>query len=134
MHRLLLKESSKYGYDVYVKYYEKDDKGIKPKTIIPHEYGRSEIGQKELIKLFGTRLFETPKPEILLKYFIDITTEENDLVLDYFLGSGTTCAVAHKLNRQYIGIEENDYVESLVLKRMDYVIAGDGIGISTDIG
>ncbi len=62
------------------------------------------------------------KPEKLLKRIIEMSTEKNDLVLDFFLGSGTTCAVAQKLNRQYIGIEQLDYGENSAVKRMENVI------------
>jgi len=62
------------------------------------------------------------KPEKLLKRIIELSTEENDLVLDFFLGSGTTCAVSHKLGRQYIGIEQLDYGENSAVNRLKNVI------------
>ena len=62
------------------------------------------------------------KPEKLLKQIIDITTDEGDIVLDYHLGSGTTCAVAHKMNRQYIGIEQLDYDKNDSTIRLQNVI------------
>ncbi|KMK51003.1 hypothetical protein RO21_08870 [[Actinobacillus] muris] len=70
------------------------------------------------------------KPEALLHRIIDMTTQEGDIVLDYHLGSGTTAAVAHKMNRQYIGIEQMDYIESLSVERMKKVIGGEQSGIS----
>ena len=70
------------------------------------------------------------KPEELLKFLIEIFTDENDIVLDYHLGSGTTCATAHKLSRQYIGIEQMDYIETLAVNRMKQVIHGEQEGIS----
>lgn len=73
------------------------------------------------------------KPEALLHRIIDMTTEEGDLVLDYHLGSGTTAAVAHKMNRQYIGIEQMDYIETLAVERMKKVIDGEQSGISKAI-
>ena len=70
------------------------------------------------------------KPEQLLQRIIEMSTEENDLVLDFQLGSGTTCAVAHKMGRQYIGIEQMDYVETIAVERLKKVIAGEQGGIS----
>ncbi|MDH2927639.1 site-specific DNA-methyltransferase [Lonepinella koalarum] len=70
------------------------------------------------------------KPEALLYRIIDMVTEPNDIVLDFHLGSGTTAAVAHKMKRQYIGIEQMDYIETIALDRMKKVIAGEQGGIS----
>ena len=70
------------------------------------------------------------KPEALLRRIIDMTTKEGDIVLDYHLGSGTTAAVAHKMNRQYIGIEQMDYIETLAVERLKKVIEGEQGGIS----
>lgn len=74
------------------------------------------------------------KPEKLLKRIIELsTTSENDIVLDFHLGSGTTCAVAHKMGRKYIGIEQMDYIENLAITRLKNVINGDKSGISKDV-
>lgn len=80
--------------------------------------------------LFGEKAFKNPKPEELIQDFITITTNESDIVLDYHLGSGTTAAVAHKMNRQYIGIEQMDYIETLAVERLKKVIDGEQGGIS----
>lgn len=64
------------------------------------------------------------KPEKLIQALLEINTNESDIVLDYHLGSGTTAAVAHKMNRQYIGIEQMDYIETLIVERLKKVIAG----------
>ena len=64
---------------------------------------------------------------------IDIFTEPNDIVLDYHLGSGTTAAVAHKMGRQYIGIEQMDYIETIAVERLKKVIAGEQGGISKSV-
>ena len=77
--------------------------------------------------------FTTQKPEELLEKFINASSNENDLILDFFLGSGTTIAVAHKLNRQYIGIEQLDYEENFALKRMNNIILGASSGISENV-
>ncbi|HHK5578690.1 TPA: site-specific DNA-methyltransferase, partial [Neisseria cinerea] len=70
------------------------------------------------------------KPESLIETIIKLATNENDIVLDYHLGSGTTAAVAHKMNRQYIGIEQMDYIETLAVERLKKVIDGEQGGIS----
>ncbi len=73
------------------------------------------------------------KPEALLKRIIEASTTEGDIVLDYHLGSGTTAAVAHKMGRQYIGIEQMDYIETIACERLKKVIAGEQGGISKSI-
>jgi adenine-specific DNA-methyltransferase len=73
------------------------------------------------------------KPEKLLKRIIEMATDEKDIVLDYHLGSGSTAAVAHKLNRRYIGIEQLDYGENDAVVRLQNVINGDQTGISKGI-
>ena len=87
----------------------------------------------EIKKLFDGKLFSTPKPEKLVQYLLNIATFERDIVLDFFMGSGTTAAVAHKMNRQYIGIEQMDYIETIAVERLKKVIAGEQGGISKDV-
>ncbi|GAA9838029.1 site-specific DNA-methyltransferase [Helicobacter pylori] len=70
------------------------------------------------------------KPERLIRDILEISTNENDLVLDFFAGSGTTCAVAHKMKRRYIGIEQMDYIETITKERLKKVIEGEQGGIS----
>lgn len=70
------------------------------------------------------------KPEQLIYRIIDMTTQENDLVIDFFAGSGTTLAVAHKMKRRYIGIEQMDYIENITKERLKKVIDGEQGGIS----
>ena len=77
--------------------------------------------------------FSYSKPESLLAFFIRAVTSENDLVLDFFMGSGTTAAVAHKMNRQYIGIEQMDYIKTISVERLKKVITGEQGGISKDV-
>jgi len=77
--------------------------------------------------------FVGQKPEELIKRILDSSTQENDIVLDYHLGSGTTCAVAHKMNRRYIGIEQLDYIETITVERMKKVIEGEQGGISKTV-
>jgi adenine-specific DNA-methyltransferase len=73
------------------------------------------------------------KPEILLKEIIEIATQSKDIVLDFHLGTGGTAAVAHKLGRQYIGIEQMDYGENDSVERLKNVIKGDATGISQQV-
>ncbi|MDK4672566.1 site-specific DNA-methyltransferase, partial [Kingella kingae] len=89
----------------------------------------NNIGTSELTKL-EINGFSFPKPEKLIKRIIELTTKPNDIVLDFHLGSGTTAAVAHKMNRQYIGIEQMDYIETLAVQRLKKVIDGEQGGIS----
>ncbi|PDW32876.1 DNA methylase [Helicobacter pylori] len=74
------------------------------------------------------------KPEALISRILEIATQENDLVLDFFAGSGTTCAVAHKMKRRYIGIEQMDYIETITKERLKKVIEGEQGGISKKCG
>ncbi len=68
--------------------------------------------------------FQTQKPEKLLERIIQASSDENSIVLDFFAGSGTTCAVAHKLKRKYIGIEMGEHFERVILPRLKKVIGG----------
>jgi len=81
----------------------------------------------------GVSLPGGKKPEKLIKRILELTTQENDLVLDYHLGSGTTAAVAHKMKRRYIGIEQLDYGENDSIVRLNNVIQGDQTGISKNV-
>ncbi|GAA8891413.1 site-specific DNA-methyltransferase [Helicobacter pylori] len=74
--------------------------------------------------------FKGQKPEALISRILEVSTNENDLVLDFFAGSGTTCAVAHKMKRRYIGIEQMDYIETITKERLKKVIEGEQGGIS----
>ena len=91
------------------------------------------VGTKHLNLIFGEKKFDFPKPENLLQRIIEISTRENDIVLDYHLGSGTTAAVAHKMGRQYIGIEQMDYIETIAVERLKKVIDGEQGGISKSV-
>ncbi|WP_279062124.1 site-specific DNA-methyltransferase [Campylobacter lanienae] len=108
---------------------EVNEKTIKTRTIFT-EYGTTTDATKEIQVLYGNKLFATPKPEALIKRIIEISTNENDLVLDFFAGSGTTLAVAHKMKRRYIGIEQMEYIESITKERLKKVIEGEQGGIS----
>jgi adenine-specific DNA-methyltransferase len=86
------------------------------------------LGAKDLKLEFNTR-----KPEHLLKRIILASSNPNDIILDFCMGSGTTCAVAHKMKRQYIGIEQMEYIENIALLRLCEVIKGEQKGISKDV-
>lgn len=81
----------------------------------------------------GISLTNGKKPEALLMRIILLSTNSNDIILDYHLGSGTTSAVAHKLGRQFIGIEQLNYNDNDSVKRMNNVINGEKSGISKSI-
>ena len=109
-------------------------------TLTPHtlwmaeEVGTNKSAKKHLLKMFPDEVvFDTPKPEKLLKRIIEISTDENDYVLDAFLGSGTTAAVAHKINRRYIGIDINEICIDYAKKRLCKVINGEQGGISKEV-
>lgn len=85
----------------------------------------------EILKLFGSvNEFDTPKPEKLIERIINIGSNQNDIVMDFFCGSGTTAAVAMKMNRQFIGVEQMNYIENVTLERLKKVIEGEQGGIS----
>lgn len=88
---------------------------------------------KNLAKEGNVELPSGKKPEKLLQRIIEMSTEQNDLILDYHLGSGTTAAVAHKMGRQYIGVEQLDYGENDSMVRLKNVIEGDQSGISKSV-
>ena len=90
-------------------------------------------GTDEIVELFGRKAFAYPKNELLMQRIIEYTTKEGDIVLDFHLGSGTTAAVAHKMGRQYIGIEQMDYADTLPVERLKKVIAGEQGGISESV-
>lgn len=94
---------------------------------------KNKDGNDEMTNLSNRDAFSYAKPERLIKDILQISTIENDIVLDFFMGSGTTAAVAHKMNRQYIGIEQMDYIETVSVERLKKVIDGEQGGISKDI-
>ena len=93
----------------------------------------NSLGNDQIDELFGRDDFDYAKPEELLMEIIKITTAENDLVLDFFMGSATTQAVALKMNRRFIGIEQMDYINTVSVPRLQKVIAGEQGGISKDV-
>ncbi len=110
--------------------------GLVPWTWWPHEeVGHTDEAKKENQVLFGSdKAFSTPKPERLLHRIIHISSNPGDLVLDSFLGSGTTTAVAHKMGRRWIGVEMGDHAVTHCLPRLQKVIEGEQGGISETVG
>jgi len=94
----------------------------------------ADISWQGVMREGGVRLKYGKKPEKLLHRIIEFSTFTNDIVLDFFAGTGTTCAVAHKMGRQYIGIEQLDYGENSAVVRLKNVINGDQTGISKQVG
>lgn len=112
--------------------------GVTPKTIwLPNEVGDNSEAKKELKSILNEDdlVFTTPKPERLLSRIIQLASNKNEIILDAFLGSGTTCAVAHKLERKWIGIENGDQIDTIAIPRLDRVINGtDTGGVTEDVG
>ncbi|CAM3708360.1 site-specific DNA-methyltransferase [Vibrio aquimaris] len=94
------------------------------------EVSGNQDAKREILALFGDSGFITPKPEKLIERVLTIATNEHDLVLDSFLGSGTTAAVSHKMKRKYIGIEIGDHAKTHCQKRLKQVVDGEQGGIS----
>ena len=114
-----------------VKRFLSEVEGLVPKTWWPHEEaGHTDEAKKETKRLApGQEPFSTPKPERLMRRVVEIASSPGDIVLDCFLGSGTTAAVAHKMGRRFVGIERSrENIESYVLPRLGKVVAGDDPG------
>lgn len=92
------------------------------------EVGHNQDAKKEVKVFNATNPFATPKPERLIKKILMLATHPGDIVLDSFLGSGTTAAVAHKMGRRYIGIEMGDHAYSHCKVRLDQVVSGEDTG------
>ncbi|WLT08137.1 site-specific DNA-methyltransferase [Bartonella apihabitans] len=108
--------------------------GTTPTTIWKHaEVGHNQDAKKEVNALETEVSFSTPKPEKLLQRIIHLGSNEGDIVLDFYLGSGTTAAVAHKMGRRYIGIEQMDYINDITVPRLQKVVDGEQGGISKDV-
>lgn len=99
------------------------------------EVGDNQESRKEINILFPDDPFTTPKPERLIKRILDLGSKPGDWVLDSFLGSGTTSAVAHKMNRKHIGIEFGEQATTHCLPRLKKVVDGnDGLPLSEALG
>ena len=103
--------------------------GIVAQTLWTYEeVGHNQDAKKEIKALHFESVFATPKPERLIERVLTLGSNEGDLVLDSFLGSGTTAAVAHKMGRRYIGIEMGNHAYTHCKVRLDKVISGEDKG------
>lgn len=115
------------------------NQGIVPQTLWPHDFaGHTDSSRKEVREVLGTSSladdFLTPKPEKLIEQMLRIASNPGDFVMDSFLGSGTTAAVAHKMGRRYIGVEIGNHAVTHVVPRLCMVIEGEQGGISKSVG
>ena len=119
-----------------IKQFAGEEKGLAPMTLLmASDVGDTEESKKESLNLFPElEPFGTPKPERLIKQILSISTNPGDLVLDSFLGSGTTAAVAHKMGRRYIGIELGEHAVTHCVPRLKKVVDGEQGGISQAVG
>jgi adenine-specific DNA-methyltransferase len=107
--------------------------GVVPQTHWDYkEVGHTQEAKKEIVSLFGDNVFETPKPERLMKRIVEIATNPADLILDSFAGSGTTGTVAHKMGRRWIMVEFGDHCYTHIIPRLQKVIDGDDKGGITE--
>jgi adenine-specific DNA-methyltransferase len=108
--------------------------GRVPQTFWPYqEVGHTQEAKKEAVALLRDSVFGTPKPERLMQRILQIATIEGDLVLDSFLGSATTAAVAHKMKRRYIGIELGEHAVTHCQPRLVKVVDGEQGGVSKSV-
>ncbi len=108
--------------------------GVVPQTFWSYEeVGHTQDAKKEIVTLFGDEVFGTPKPERLIQRVLHVATNAGDLVLDSFLGSGTSAAVSHKMGRRYIGIELGEHAVTHCVPRLKKVIDGEQGGISETV-
>ncbi|MFW1852288.1 DNA methyltransferase [Acinetobacter guillouiae] len=120
------------GWVLHHKVYQPEDgKVLRSLIELFDDLPTNKNAKDEMIGLFNdSTIFSNPKPEKLLKQLIELVTIPDDLVLDFHVGSGTTAAVAHKMGRRYIGIEQMDYINEITVQRLQKVIEGEQGGIS----
>jgi adenine-specific DNA-methyltransferase len=126
---------TKNGWSANYRVYASENSVKPPETIWTHLDAGSNRTSKKEVKAFvygDDKPFDTPKPEKLLKRIIEISTNENDYVLDSFLGSGTTSAVAHKMKRKWIGIELGEHANTHCIPRLHLVVTGKDKGGITE--
>ena len=113
----------KRGNSLQQKYYKSKAEGTRQTITTWWDEGLlTSSATSQLNDLIGDSLFNNPKNESLLELILELASNEGDIVLDYHLGSGTTAAVAHKMGRRYIGIEQMDYIETVAVERLNKVI------------
>lgn len=126
------------GESIWIKQYLDESKGIPLSTVWndiqqvyadPRAYKEGMSHTTELLKDFSGG----QKPESFIKRILEMCSDEGDIVLDYHLGTGTTAVTAHKMKRQYIGIEQLDYIQDFTIKRLSETLKGDIKGISKEV-
>ncbi len=120
------------GWTPYYRIFADEHSTRPPETLWSFSFaGSNRNAMSEQTSLFGARnAFDTPKPERLIQRILQIATDEGDLVLDSFLGSGTTAAVAHKMGRRWIGVEMGEHARTHCAVRLRKVVEGEQGGIS----
>ena len=126
-------KETKNGFELYTKERESDYRGEKAKTIWNKSYYTGQTGTNELKIAFGNKVFSYPKSPFLIRDILQISTKENDIVLDFFGGSGTTAAVAKEMSRQFLTIEQMGYAEPVIKERLSKVVQGQKSGISDSV-
>jgi len=122
------------GWEIYVKQFFDEEAERPPSTFwLNADVGHNHEAKLEAQVLNRADVFGTPKPERLLQRVLHLATHPNDLVLDSFLGSGTTAAVAHKMGRRWIGIEMGEHALTHCLPRLRKVVEGEQGGISKNV-
>lgn len=133
-HELIEWVNGRRGWVPYFRIYASEDTLRPPETIWFHtDVGSTRTSAREIKELTGGTSFATPKPEALLARIIGLACDEGDIVLDCFVGSGTTAAVAHKMGRRWIAVErEADTVQTFTIPRLTKVVEGRDPGGMTD--
>ena len=123
-------------WEIYVKQFIEESPTRPPSTLwLQEDVGHNHEAKLEVKAFNPTDVFDTPKPERLIKHVLTLATNLGDLVLDSFLGSGTTAAVAHKMGRRWIGIELGEHCHTHCLPRLKKVVDGaDPGGITEAVG
>lgn len=117
---------------VYYKHYIDVASNLVPSSIW-YDFVLNADATSEIKQYFENKIFDTPKPEKLLKRICDIGSNQDSVVLDFFAGSGTTLATAHKLGRKWLGVEIGEHFYQVVIPRMKKVISGFASGISKEV-
>ena len=126
-------KKDKSRWEIYVKQYLEAEATRPPATLWKQEEVGHNHEAKEEVKAFNkTDVFGTPKPERLIQKIIKVASNQNDIILDSFLGSGTTAAVAHKMKRKWIGIELGEHANTHCLPRLQKVVSGEDKGGITE--
>ena len=123
------------GYPMIKRFLSEVQDGLVPRSIFYYdETGGNPAGDKALKDNFDDiKVFENPKPEGLGKQILNIGSNQDSVVLDFFAGSGTTLATAHKLGRKWLGVEMGEHFYQVVIPRMKKVISGFVSGISKEV-